>query len=266
MYLALTCGLFGLIIGSFLNVLILRRATRSIAGRSGCLSCGERIRAYDLVPIVSWVLLRGRCRSCESRISVQYPLVEVSTALCFGLLGLALGGGLALIFALFITALLIAIVVYDIAHTIIPDEWAYAAAAAALAYALIEGAHPIFLTLLAGPVAALPLFALWAISRGRWMGLGDAKLALSIGFLLGPLYGVYAIFFAFVVGAVISVVILLPLPIYRRLLQKAGIVSSHARASYTMKSEVPFGPFLILSCFIVWFSLLYNLPLPGALF
>lgn len=262
----LVFAFYGLIIGSFLNVLILRRATRSLAGRSGCLSCGENIRARDLVPVVSWLLLSGRCRSCGSTISIQYLLVEASTALLFALLGAAGLWGIPLVIALVIVALFIAIAAYDIRHTIIPDEWAYAAAGAALIYALLESPHPLTLALLAGPVAALPLFALWIISRGRWMGLGDSKLALSIGFLLGPVYGVYAVFFAFIVGAVVSVAVLLPLPTYRRVLQKTGIVPSRALASYTMKSEVPFGPFLILSCFIVWFSLLYNLPLLGALF
>ncbi len=258
-------ALFGLIIGSFLNVVIVRRSIRSLAGRSGCLSCCAQLRVSDLIPIVSWLALRGRCRSCGSAISSQYPLVEGATALVFALLG---GAGLTPLLSgigCLIGALLIAIAAYDARHTIIPDEWVYSAAILALAFALID--HPYSLPLLlAGPIAALPLVALWALSRGRWMGLGDAKLALAMGWLLGPLYGIYAVGAAFVIGAAFSLAILVPLPHYVRALKKAGIVRTARAASYTMKSEVPFGPFLILSCFIVWFALLYSLPLPGALF
>ncbi len=262
---ALVFACFGLIIGSFLNVVIVRRSIRSLAGRSGCLSCCAQLRAIDLVPIVSWLALRGRCRSCGSGISMQYPLVEGATALVFGMIG---GAGLPLIssaLACVIGALLIAIAAYDARHTIIPDEWVYSAALLALAFALNEHGYSLAL-LLAGPIAALPLFALWLVSRGRWMGLGDAKLALAMGWLLGPVYGIYAVGSAFVIGAMLSLAILVPLPHYVRALKKAGIVRAHRATSYTMKSEVPFGPFLILSCFIVWFALLFALPLPGAFF
>lgn len=264
MLFAVVFACFGLIIGSFLNVVILRHSIRSLAGRSGCLSCRAQLHAVDLVPIVSWLALRGRCRACGSGISMLYPLVEGATALAFGILGGAglppLASGLSCVIA----ALLIAIAAYDARHTIIPDRWVYSAALAAFVLALIEGAHALPLILVAGPIAALPLFALWLVSRGRWMGLGDAKLALAIGWLLGPVYGMYAVGSAFVIGAALSLAILVPLPHYVRVLKKAGIVRSARAASYTMKSEVPFGPFLILSCFIVWFALLYALPLPGA--
>ena len=163
---------------------------------------------------------------------------------------------------------------YDIRHTIIPDAWAYLFGALALLAALASSAHSLSYALLAGPSAALPLFVLWLVSRGRWMGLGDAKLALGIGWLLGPVYGIYAVIFAFALGAVISVGILLPLPTIVRALHKAarlrdrmlgrgqGIVHGRRPASYTMKSEVPFGPFLIASCLYVWFSMLYGISLP----
>ncbi len=93
--------------------------------------------------------------------------------------------------------------------------------------------------------------------------MGDAKLSLGIGWLLGPLYGIGAIFFAFVIGAVVSVCILMPLPTILRFIRQKGIVRFRSTSDQlTMKSEVPFGPFLIVSCFIVWFSLLFNIPLP----
>ena len=87
MLIATISALFGLIIGSFLNVVILRRGTKPMSGRSVCLSCGRTIAWYDNIPLLSYLALRGRCRACGSRISMQYPLVEASTALLFGAIG-----------------------------------------------------------------------------------------------------------------------------------------------------------------------------------
>lgn len=270
--LAFGAFLFGSIVGSFLNVLVLRRGARSISGRSACLSCAAAIAWYDNVPILSWLLLRGRCRSCRSKISAQYPLVEALTGALFALLAARLIPSLGLIdmsdvilIALHIVLVsnLVAIAVYDTKHTIIPDAWVYAAALAALAIALLTSFSPLHMTLLSGPAAALPLFALWLVSRGTWMGLGDAKLALAIGWFLGPLYGVLAIFFAFVIGAIVSVCVLLPLPHLVRFARERGIARWRgARSHFTMRSEVAFGPFLIASFFTIWISLLYDIPLP----
>ena len=266
---ALVCALFGLIIGSFLNVLILRHGVRSLDGRSACFSCGGSIAWYDNIPLFSFLILRGRCRHCRARISLQYPLVELGTALCFATIGAAAGLpfdtaeyiDLAISFAL--AALLIAIFVYDLRHTIIPDSWVYPAALLAFAIHFFEPVpFDVPMLALAGPVAALPLFTLWLVSRGRWMGLGDSKLALAMGWLLGPIDGITAVLYAFVIGAVVSIGILLPLPWYRRVLAKWGLGRQGASQSFTMKSEVPFGPFLITSCIIVWLMHLYHVPLP----
>lgn len=263
---ALVFGLFGLIVGSFLNVVVVRRGGKSLGGRSACMSCGAQIRWYDNIPLVSWLALGGRCRSCRSRISIQYPLVELGTGCLFALMGAAPIDLLPRIGALPVLALLIVIAVYDIRHTIIPDEWVYPFAALALVYQFVFPAQVGFgtaLILLAGPAAALPLFLLWLFSKGAWMGLGDPKLALGVGWLLGPLWGVWAVFFSFIIGAFVSVFILLPLPYIMRLAGKTGIARlSTGPVRFTMKSEVPFGPFLVGSCIFVWFSLLYHIPLP----
>lgn len=163
-----------------------------------------------------------------------------------------------------IAALLVAIFVYDLYHTIIPDPWVYTFDALALfsifpVYLVDPSAVNISLVV-AGPFAALPLFFLWLVSRGAWMGFGDVKLALGIGWLLGPLYGILAVFFAFVIGAIISVFVLLPLPHILNALSHLGITSyAQPATGFTMKSEIPFGPFLICSCFILWFLLLYGI-------
>ena len=256
-------ALIGLIIGSFLNVVILRRGARSVGGRSGCLSCGAPLYWYDLIPVISWVTLRGRCRACGSRVSLQYPVVEAASALLFVAIGLADLSIPLKIIALLIAALLILITAYDIRHTIIPDEWVYAFAILAFisssTFALEQsGTSGILMLLIAGPATALPLFALWLVSRGKWMGFGDVKLALGIGWLLGISAGLAAIFLAFVIGALISVVILLPL---RYISTRIGItrLSGSARG-FTMKSEVPFGPFLVASCILLWLMMIYGIP------
>lgn len=269
---ALIFGAFGLIIGSFLNVAILRHGARPVSGRSACFSCGTMLRWYDMIPVFSWLILGGRCRSCHSSISVQYPLVEAMTGVLFAVVGNAffplvsdIWGYLALADALLITAYLVMIAVYDLRHTIIPDAWAYEFAAAALFLALYQGAGSWVALLVTGPVVALPLFSLWLISGGRWMGLGDAKLALGMGWLLGPWYGLVAVFFAFTIGAVVSLpLVALSSRGWKRFISRLTPTSAFRRwqLGFTMKSEVPFGPFLIASCFIIWLTLLYNIPLP----
>lgn len=259
---AVIFALFGLIVGSFLNVLIVRATVRALSGRSACMSCGRGILWYDLIPVLSWVWLGGRCRFCRSKISAQYPLVELTTAFLFAALGAAPVPIIVRLFGLPILAILVAISAYDLRHTIIPDAWVWIFNALALISSLLTTNY-LLLTILSGPAVALPLFALWLVSRGRWMGLGDAKLALGIGWLLGPLYGIVALFFAFVIGAVVSVFVLLPLPHVALYLSKRGIARlSNSSPRLTMKSEVPFGPFLVAACLLVWFSLLYGIPLP----
>jgi len=303
-------GALGLIVGSFLNVVILRFGEKSVGGRSTCPSCNTQLRWYDLIPVLSWISLRGRCRSCHARISVQYPLVEAATAIFFALIA---GAGLplyAMAVALTIISLLICIFVYDLYHKLIPDAWVWAFCILALVYAVFSFEFLVF-SLLAGPLAALPIFFLWALSYpfagfvGAWMGFGDVKLALGIGWLLplptviGLPLGLVAVFFAFIIGAVISACILLPFPHYVRwsrvLLGRAhatrlvflcpvggrrdvhdvdkrdlptmasNLDHTNLDAGYTMKSEVPFGPFLIASCVLVWLSVLYNVHIPFSL-
>ena len=298
---AVIFGLFGLIVGSFLNVVILRFGERSVGGRSSCPHCGTRLRALDMVPVLSWIFLRGRCRYCGAHISIQYPLVEAVTAAFFAAIGASSLPLISMLLALPIAALLICIFVYDLKHKLIPDIWVWAFAALALASGIFNFQFSIF-NLLSGPVAALPILFLWYLSRpftghaGQWMGFGDVKLALGLGWLLGFPLGFISVFLAFIIGAVVSVCILLPLPTYIRWWQTAGALahaatltflrpvggrgtredvdgaklptpvpmSDHANfdARYTMKSEVPFGPFLIAAGGIVWLMIMYQIQIP----
>ena len=265
---AFVFGIFGLIVGSFLNVIIIRHGVRGVGGRSACMACGRQLLWYDMVPVVSWMALGGKCRACGARISIQYPLVEALCAIAFALFGGAPLALLAQILDCLIAALLIAIAVYDLRHTIIPDAWAYTFAGLALISGFLSPTHlslPQFVV--AGPFAALPLFAFWFFSKGRWMGLGDAKLALGIGWLLGPALGLFAVFFAFIIGGIVSAPLLFFSSqawkkIYRGFTPTAA--SRKSMWGFTMKSEIPFGPFLIFSCCIVWLSLIHGVDLIAA--
>ncbi|MBI2047820.1 MAG: prepilin peptidase [Parcubacteria group bacterium] len=141
------------------------------------------------------------------------------------------------------------IAAYDLRHKIIPDSFVYFFAALGLFFALskifIGGGYSFLLT---GPALALPLSAVWFFSKGKWIGLGDAKLALGMGWLLGPSGGISALILSFWIGAVVS---LLFLAVGKILPQLSRLFPRLKRL--TMKSEIPFAPFLILGTFLVFF-------------
>lgn len=243
--------LFGLIIGSFLNVVIFRlESGEKLTGRSHCAKCSHTLRFFELIPVFSFLFLRAQCAKCKEKISLQYPLVELITGLLF--LGIYLTEGFTLqgFFMLVASALLISIFAFDFRHLIIPNELVYPFNALAFLALFFSSADlsvslvvPSVFELLAGPLVAFPLWLLWRISSGRWIGFADSKLALGIGWFLGILGGFSAVMLAFWVGAVISLLILL--------LKRIHLAFSHT--SLTIKSEVPFGPFLIIGFFLVYF-------------
>ncbi|MBX4197822.1 prepilin peptidase [Candidatus Parcubacteria bacterium] len=243
--------ILGTTIGSFLNVVIYRYNTgMGVNGRSQCFSCGKTLQWYELIPLFSFIFLRGRCGQCQSKISWQYPLVELTTGLVFLLFFLKIVGtqivtpaliGL-LLYSLVIASIFIVIFVYDLKHKIIPDGLVIALSVFALISLFVTPEftfqRPSILAILAGPILAAPFALLWLMSRGRWMGLGDAKLVLPMGWFLGLTYGFSAIIIAFWIGAIIGVGLIL-------LSGKLGAI--------TMKSEIPFAPFLIIGFLLVYF-------------
>ena len=239
--------IFGTIIGSFLNVVILRFRTGKISkGRSVCFSCSKTLGFLELIPVVSFLALRGRCRGCRSKISWQYPLVEFVTGILFALNSMFThsSGEFLLISAIF--SVLIVIGVYDMKHKIIPDSLAILFALLSLmmlfaSHYYLFWSSATLLHLLAGPILFLPFFVIWLFSRGEWMGLGDAKLAVGIGFLLGIVNGISAIIIGIWAGALWSVSLMLAQVIARQ------------KKSISMKSEIPLAPFLILGTIIVYF-------------
>ncbi len=236
--------IFGAIIGSFLNVVSLRFNTgMGVNGRSKCFSCGKGLVWHELIPIVSFAAQKGRCKKCKSKISWQYPIVEFFSGAIFVLIFVKfppvdVASAITTVLYLFITAILIVITVYDIKHKIIPDSLSYTFSAIALAGLFFGGVTlfhiPLLINLLAGPLCALPFAVLWAISGGRWMGLGDAKLMLGIGWTLGFVAAISSMVLAFWIGAVVSVAWMM-------------IAFKKVKGNY----EIPFAPYLILGMYIV---------------
>jgi len=250
---------FGLIIGSFLNVVIYRYQTaKTLGGRSACMSCRSKLKFFELIPVFSFLALLGRCRSCKTQISIQYPLVELSTGILFATLFWKFQDILYTNFSIFaITffyyaiafALLIVIATYDLRHKIIPDQLSFIFGLVSFAGLFLFKDSEFFLHMpraldfLSGIMVALPFAALWLVSRGTWMGFGDAKLALGLGWLLGLTQAMSGVVVAFWSGALVGVVLL-----FRK---------SH----YSMKSEIPFAPFLVLGAYLAFIFELHLFPI-----
>lgn len=248
--------ILGGIIGSFLNVVIYRLHTgRSLNGRSHCMSCGESLYWYELFPILSYLFLLGRCGACSAHIPSRYLVVEVLTALLFVLTYSVFAGDIVLLVLNFaLVAVLVVVVVYDMRHTIIPDELSVLIGAGAFCVVLYEylqaGSWEEVLTrVLAGAGAGFFFWGLWYISKGRWIGLGDAKLALPLGVIVGA-SGVFSmVVLSFWVGALLSLLLLG----IGRLLKKGKTNLHFLSVPLTIKSEVPFAPFLVLGFLLVHF-------------
>jgi leader peptidase (prepilin peptidase) / N-methyltransferase len=261
--------ILGTLIGSFLNVVILRYNTGKsfVSGRSFCMSCSKKLSFFELIPVFSFVFLGGRCGGCKSKISFQYALVELLTGLLFLALAFKYSHLLLVhdlisfiiifVFYSLIFSILLVIFFYDLRHMIIPDGLVYGVSFLALIPHLIQlsalGVTKYsLLNILAGPILFSVFGLIWFFSKGRAMGFGDAKLALAIGLLLGFSAGVTSIVLSFWVGAIFGVSLIL-------------ISKLHHNKDFGLKTAIPFGPFLIigflLSFFfkldIVWMSNLF---------
>lgn len=263
---------FGAIIGSFLNVVILRYNTGmqifAAKERSRCFSCGKKLQAHELVPIFSFLFLRGKCSSCKSKISWQYPLVEFITGFIF--LSIFIKNFdlvyisparffLITLFHLIIWGIFIVITFYDLKHKIIPNGLVYALIIITFFGAIFLPSSSAFYlgagNLFAGIVFFTFFFSLWFFSGGRWVGLGDAKLSLAVGFLLGLVNGVSALILAFWVGAAVSISLLFLGTLAQQINEKAvrnNYLSIMAK-NLTIKSEIPFAPFIVFGTLIAFF-------------
>src|SRR3954467_8580654 len=227
MLLALAAPL-GLVIGSFLNVVASRlpRGESIVRPRSRCTTCGTEVRALDNIPLVSWLVLRGRCRHCSAQISARYPVVELVTGVVFALVAIARGPSLELLIDLPFAAMLIAVADIDLEHRIVPNRilapmavWAVAASAVVQPEKLPE--------LLIAGAAAFTFLLVAALIHPAGMGMGDVKLVGVMGLYLG-LSVAPAMLIAFLAGSTVGIAMML----------RAG---ADAR-----KTGVPFAPFLAL--------------------
>lgn len=232
--LAIGVAVLGLLIGSFLNVVIWRvpRAESIVSPPSACPSCGHPLRARDNVPVLSWLLLKGRCRDCGEPISKRYPLVELTTGALFAVMTLGVPVE-ALPAYLWLTAAGVALSAIDLDHKRLPNVIVYPTAVVVGAWligmSLVTGQPGLAVrTALAG-VALFAFYLVLALVYPAGMGLGDVKLALVLGMALGWLSWsavVIGTFLAFALGALVGVVVI-------------------AKGRGGRKTAIPFGPFML---------------------
>jgi prepilin signal peptidase PulO-like enzyme (type II secretory pathway) len=224
----------GVVIGSFLNVVILRtEAGSSLGGRSKCVKCAATLRPIDLIPVVSFLMLRGKCHSCHARISVQYPLVESATGLLFLACFFAFPTIPGLVRGLVLVPFLVVIFVYDLRYQLILDRFSIPAMFAAFALSVWAGYAP--RDLLYGALAIGGFFlAQHLVSKGRWIGAGDIRMGALMGLILGLRDGLGALFVAYVLGALVGVYLI-------------------ATKRATGKTKVPFGTFLVAGTLVMLF-------------
>ena len=218
----------GLLSGSFLNVVASRlpRGESLLWPASRCTDCEQPIKPYDNFPVLSWLLLRGKCRSCGARISPRYPAIELLTALAFGAIVLTRGLDEQLIWELPFAAMLIAVAGIDLEHRIIPNKILLPAAVFGAVAAVALRPDSVVELAVAG-AGAFAAFLVAALAYPGGMGMGDVKLAGVMGLFLGTAV-IPALFIAFLAGTVV------------------GLVVIARQGSAGRKTGVPFGPFLAL--------------------
>lgn len=229
--------IYGLIIGSFLNVCIYRTPRReSIAfPASHCPICNTTLKWYDNIPLFSYILLKGKCRYCSSKISIQYPIVEVFNAIIYIILFYYYSFSLDFMYYALISSVLIIITFIDLKEMIIPDILVIILLILSVTYKtlnyFLNSISPQILNSLGGFLIAGGLFlAIVILSKGG-MGGGDVTLISALGFILGIKYILFNIFLSFIIGAIISLFLL--------------ITKIKSR-----KDPIPFGPFIVLAFFI----------------
>jgi len=238
-------GLLGLCVGSFVTAFSYRwpRKIDFFWGRSFCPKCKAKISWYDNIPVVSFFVLKGKCRKCRKPISPRYPLIELSSAMVFVGLGFALKNALlwpynlgAFLLPVYVVlfSTLIAIFVIDLETQLIPDGLVFFLLVLVAVGLFVFGKTPAFAHLAAGFGASFFLLFLTFITRGRGMGLGDVKLALPLGAMLGwPQVAVW-LFLSFLTGGVFAILLLIA-----------------KKASFG--NRIAFGPFLVLGFIVTLF-------------
>ncbi len=231
--------LFGLIIGSFLNVVISRldRKAGLFMGRSECPECLTKLKWYDLFPVLSYLQLKGKCRYCRKNISAIYPIVEIATAgvIVFYFVFNSFGMIPAAAYNLLTVILLTVLFFFDFLYYILPDKIIILLISSSLLFNIIFNRMNLYNFMLSGFLYGAFFAIIYLLSKGEWMGLGDAKLALAIGLILGYPLGFIAIVLSIWLAAIWGILMMV--------FQKA-----------TLKTALPFGSFLsvIVIIFIIF--------------
>jgi len=234
------CALLGLLVGSFLNVVVWRvpRGESVVAPPSHCPACGHAVRPRDNVPVVSWLILRGRCRDCDAAISSRYPLVELAAGLLFAVVALRFGPAWELPAYLYLAAMGVALSLIDLDVKRLPNAIVLPSypvlAGLLLLPAVADGRWDDYVRALVGMAALFAFYFALAFVHPAGMGFGDVKLAGVLGLALGWLgWGVLALggFLGFLLGGVVG-----------------GGLMLAGRA--TRRSAIPFGPFMIAAAFV----------------
>jgi leader peptidase (prepilin peptidase)/N-methyltransferase len=242
------CGAFGALWGSFLNVVIVRlpRGESIVFPASHCVACGAPIRAYDNIPVLSYLVLRGRCRRCGAPYSVRYPLIELTTALAAAGCVVEFGLGIAALGFFVFLALLLAIAAIDIEHWIIPHELSWPGIAAGLLFSLVNPRSGV-VSAAAGAAVAFATFTALAwlaqkLMKREALGLGDRWLLAMEGSFLGIGALLPVVFLASVQGSIAGVALIA----FGRA-QKGDQPGRSEDEWVPPKNAIPFGPFLALA-------------------
>ncbi len=245
----------GLFVGSFLNVIIdrLPRKETIFKGRSHCESCKKELAWYDLIPLLSFLMLKGKCRYCRAKLSFFYPTIEFSTGILFALIYAFVNfqfsifnfqsinqflipnssiinqqSLISLAYYLFIVSSFIVVFFSDLKYGIIPDKVVFPAIILSLSYSLIINPQSLIINLISGLGAFVFFLILFLITRGKGMGFGDVKLAFLLGLILGFPKIILALYLAFLTGAILGIILIL------------------WKKKKSIKETIPFGPFLII--------------------
>jgi leader peptidase (prepilin peptidase)/N-methyltransferase len=241
-------GLFGLVVGSFLNLCIDRLPSGKsiVSPGSHCDSCNQRLKAVDLVPVFSYIWLRGRCRYCKARIPLRAPIVEFAAMAIFAFLAWHFGLSRELAFSIIYAGIFIVIFVIDLEQQLILNVVVFPAMVLAFAFSFFWGGFEEFWpktgpgfvlsALMGGAVGFVLMLLPYLLTRGRGMGYGDVKLAAFIGLMSGFPLVIIALLVGIVAGGLIAIFLLL-----------SGLVKSR-------KSAIPYGPFLAVGAMValIW--------------
>ena len=254
---------FGAAIGSFVNVIVDRLYVKSfLTGRSHCASCGKELSFFELIPVFSYIFLKGRCKNCKTKIGAKHLYVEI----VLGVLALityklllvsyfdpmsidfnVISGALFSILYTFLFILLSVIFLYDFRHKIVPLAFSLLLLITGIAFEVWKASHLqifyngsystlFYLDIFSGILISLPFFLINIFSKGRGAGMGDVILFLGVGYLLGFVYGVSAFLLSVWIGALVSLFLIFFLP-----------------KKYNKKSAIPFAPFIVIATIIVLF-------------